>query len=136
MKKHGFSRFLKGSWEIWVSIQTYPPGYVQAYPQLLPARKSAPRRCADQSGRVAGFFPRTVGVINSPVTGWVTAFALVTPPRDGPLAGTCRGVSDMRTVRSQGMFKCLLHNVQRTTVVVLYRFLHCNNISKTCPFDI
>ena len=31
MTNHGFPRFPKGSWEIWVSIQTTPPSCVQAY---------------------------------------------------------------------------------------------------------
>ena len=31
MKNRGFSRFPNGFWEIWVSIQTYTPSYVQAY---------------------------------------------------------------------------------------------------------
>ena len=37
MEYHIAFRFSTGSWEIWVSIQTIPPRYVQAYTQSSPA---------------------------------------------------------------------------------------------------
>ena len=48
MKNHGFSRLPKSSWEIWVSIHTYPLSYVQAYSRWPLAEHLAVVQAHDQ----------------------------------------------------------------------------------------
>ena len=84
MKNHGFSRFPKRSWEIWVSKLTTPPRCVQAY--AGPRRGSGPMHAQAKPRPVLLRILRRTRVLRCPSQVRSHRFSTSTQDTKGPIA--------------------------------------------------